>query len=139
MKNRTIKITYIFILLISAVFICGCRKSHPRTIYRLACEAVRSHTNFPPSAQILPMKEARIQICKNISRVDVPCKYRTSEGEKTLVFTVWLKDYAHSWVVDRCYQAQFYTNTEDSSTNQTSVTSPPPVFSGGVSNTPHGG
>lgn len=124
-------IKFILFVFVSTIFICGCGKSHPRTIYRLACEAVRTHTNFPSNAEILPAREAQIQICKNICRVDVPCRYRDSSGsERKFVFTVWLKDYAHSWVVDRCYQVQFYT---DSPTNQTESLATTNILSANVS------
>lgn len=132
MNRKSIKI--ILFVFVSTIFISGCGKSHPRTIYRLACEAVRNHTNFPSNAEILPARETQIQVCKNICRVDVPCRYTDSSvGEKKLIFTVWLKDYAHSWVVDRCYQVQFYT---DSSTNQTGNIAPTNILSAtSVSNT----
>lgn len=95
------------VLLVVAVVLTGCGeiKFPPqRSIYKLACKAVRADTNFPPDAVLHPMADAELYIGKNAACVKLPYDYVNASGKTvTVSCTVWLKNMAHSWEVDRLY------------------------------------
>ncbi len=100
------------VLLLMAVFLTGCgRLGDPsdRTMFELAGEAVKADSRFPSGAEIGSLDDAKIEICRNAALVEVPYEFVSKEGQNvTRTYTVWLKNMAHSWQVDRCFPTPTY-------------------------------
>lgn len=100
------------ILIFVTIFLAGCsgcKLPSERTIYKIACEAVRADPRFPSNGVLQPMEKAEFFVGKNAARVDLPYDF-VNESSRTVTdsYTVWLKNMAHSWQVDRCFPTPEY-------------------------------
>jgi len=86
------------------ILLAGCGSQSECAMYKLACEAVRTNPHLPRNAVLHPMKTAKFYIGKNAVCVQLTYEFINESGKTDMgSYTVWLKDMAHSWQVDRCF------------------------------------
>jgi hypothetical protein len=95
------------ILAVLAVFLAGCGPRFPAetAFYRAACESAKSGGVLPAGARVSGLETAGIFVGKSAARVDLPYDFADAVGRKeTGVYTVWFRNMAHTWEVDRAYR-----------------------------------
>lgn len=108
METRTgdrVKSALFLVVIILLAGCGGCRSQSERAMYKLACEAVRTDPHLPRNAVLHPMKTAKFYIGKNAACVQLTYEFINESGGRRTAgsYTVWLKNMAHSWQVDRCF------------------------------------
>jgi|GEM_PF-6707326 len=93
-------INHVLAAVLMTVMCGGCSLYSESDMYQLASAAVKSSTNFPPNATILPKSEAGFYVGKSAA-----CVYLgyTSAGQ-SYTNAVWLNRIGINWEVDRIEQ-----------------------------------
>lgn len=109
MKSSVLLLVFVLVLL------SGCSPTgHPteRGLYQVASKAVLAHSEFPKGGVLTPAEDASFFVAKNAACVVVPYEYADESGKKIKAsYTVWLKNMAHSWQIDRCRPTPAYTSS----------------------------
>lgn len=85
----------------------GCSLYSESDMYEIAAAAVQADTNFPPSATILPQKNADFHVGKSAACVYVGY----TDGGRVNTFAVWLKRIGIRWKIDRIEKSKTYSDT----------------------------
>jgi hypothetical protein len=106
------KIRIVIAFCLVALVGSGCGGSlspQKREIFGTALRAVKADAGFPKDAKPAGMGESTVQVLKSGARVDIPYAYTDASGKTAQgSYTVWLKNFHHSWQVDRCAPTPTY-------------------------------
>lgn len=81
----------------------GCAMPSDKALFETALAGAKAGAYVPPDAEWLGFEDASVMPLKNMTRVNVPYRFKGQDGERHQTYcTVWLKRVALTWVVDRC-------------------------------------
>jgi hypothetical protein len=99
------------IVLLLTIFLAGCggvKFPTEASLYRTACEELTKEGNLPANAKPLPRAEASFFIGKSGACLVIP--YEGGDAAEGGSYTVWMKNMAHDWQVDRVYPTPTYNS-----------------------------
>lgn len=104
----------LFVCLIAAMAVTAGCLSTDRTIYDVACKAVKADAKFPTNGVISPMDKCGFYVARNAACVEVYYEFVNASGAtESDSYIVWVKRIARRWELDRCFPTPKYSQPFD--------------------------